>query len=98
MENKSRCDDLIEHVLDTQNILAEMPTEKVRMLLIELDMIMEDYTRDIAIIYISANYSSKKHLCATILRGKHDHEIRDAVKGVREILVNELKERKRPLQ
>ncbi|MDR0335423.1 MAG: hypothetical protein LBH69_06055, partial [Methanomassiliicoccaceae archaeon] len=74
METKSRCDNLIEHVLDTQNILGLMPTEKVRLLLMELDMIMEDYTRDIAIIYISANYSSKKHLCATILRGKHDHE------------------------
>jgi hypothetical protein len=72
-----------------------MPTEKVRMLLIELDMVMEDYTRDIAIIYISANYSSKKHLCATILRGKHDHEIREAVVGVREILVAELAGRKK---
>jgi hypothetical protein len=95
MENKSRCDDLIELVLDTQNILAEMPTEKVRMLLVELDMIMEDYTRDIAIIYISGNYSSKKHLCSVVLRGKHDHEIGDAVKGIREILVKELDGRKK---
>ena len=95
MENQSRCDDLIELVLDTQNIISEMPTEKVRMLLIELDMIMEEYTRDIAIIYISGNYSSKKHLCGVILRGKHDHEIRDAVKGIREILVKELAGRKR---
>jgi len=97
MENKSRCDDLIEHVLDTQVILSGMPTEKVRMLLVELDMIMEDYSRDMAIIYISANYSSKKHLCSTILRGKHDHEIKEAVKGVREILVNELSTRKKLL-
>jgi hypothetical protein len=95
MENKGRCDDLIEHVLDTQSILEMMSTEKVRMLLIELDMIMEDYTRDIAIIYISGNYSSKKHLCSVILRGKHDHEIRDAVKGVRAVLVRELENRKK---
>ena len=94
MENKCRCDDLIEHVLDTQTILEGMPTEKVRLLLVELDMIMEDYSRDMAVIYISANYSSKKHLCSTILRGKHDHEIKEAVKGVREILVNELSKRK----
>jgi len=98
MENQSRCDDLFELVLDTQNLVSEMPTEKVRLLLMELDMVMEDYTRDIAIVYISGNYSSKKHLCGVILRGKHDSEIKDAVKGVRDILVNELKGRKRLLQ
>jgi hypothetical protein len=95
METKSRCDDLIGHVLDTQNIISEMPTEKVRMLLVELDLVMEEYTRDIAIIYIAGNYSSKKHLCATILRGKHDSEIREAVMGVREILVREISGRKK---
>jgi len=95
MENQSRCDDLFELVLDTQNLVSEMPTEKVRLLLMELDMIMEEYARDIAIVYISGNYSSKKHLCGVILRGKHDHEIKTAVKGVREILVKELAARKR---
>jgi len=95
MENKSRCGDLVELVLDPQNILPEMPAEKVRMLLIELDMITEDYQRDLAIIYISSNYSSKKHLCSTILRGKTDSEIKEAVTGVREVLVRELESRKR---
>jgi len=93
MENKSRCDDLVELVLDPQTILPEMPTEKVRMLLIELDMIMEDYKRELAIIYISSNYSSKKHLCSTILRGKRDDEIKEAVAGVREVLVKEIEKR-----
>ena len=93
MENKSRCDDLVELVLDPQTILPEMPTEKVRMLLIELDMIMEDYKRELAIIYISSNYSSKKHLCSTILRGKRDDEIAEAVAGVREVLVKEIEKR-----
>jgi hypothetical protein len=95
MENKSKCDDLVGLVLDPQTILPLMPEEKVRMLLSELDMIMEDYTRDIAIVYIASNYSSKKHLCATILRGKHDHEIKAEVAKVREVLVEELKERKK---
>ena len=94
MENKSKCDDLMELVLDPQTILPEMPTDKIRILLMELDLIMEDYTRDIAIIYISSNYSSRKHLCSTVLRGKHDHEIKDAVKVVRVALVNELNSRK----
>ncbi|MDR0778342.1 MAG: hypothetical protein LBE48_02740 [Methanomassiliicoccaceae archaeon] len=95
MDNKSRCDDLVGLVLDPQTILPLMPEEKVRTLLAELDMIMEDYTRDIAIMYIASNYSSKKHLCSTILRGKHDHEIKEAVAKVREVLVEDLKERKR---
>ena len=95
MENKSRCDDLVELVLDPQTILPEMPTEKVRMLLIELDMIMEDYERELAIIYISSNYSSKKHLCSTILRGKRDDEIKEAVTGVRVVLVKEIEKRSR---
>jgi hypothetical protein len=95
MENKSRCEDLMELVIDPQNIFPDMPTEKLRMLLIELDMIMEDYSRDLAIVYMSANYSSKKHLCSTVLKGKHDHEIKDAAAKIRDVLVNELNERKK---
>jgi hypothetical protein len=95
MENKRRYEDLVEMVLDPQTILPLMPEEKVRTLLSELDMIMEDYSRDIAIIYIASNYSSKKHLCSTILRGKHDHEIKEAVAKVREVLVEDLKERRK---
>ncbi|MCL2786117.1 MAG: hypothetical protein FWD81_02710 [Methanomassiliicoccaceae archaeon] len=94
MENKSRCDNLMEFVLDPDVLLPEMPTEKVRVLLVELDMIMEDYGREMAIMYISSNYSSKKHLCSTILRGKHDHEIKAAAAEVRVVLVNELARRK----
>lgn len=95
MENKCRCDDLMELVLDPQRILPDMPTEKVRMLLVELNMIMEDYTRDLAIAYLSSNYSSKKHLCSTVLRAKHDHEIKHATEEVREILKEELERRKK---
>jgi hypothetical protein len=94
METKCRCDDLVGFTLDPQNVVPDMPAEKVRMLLIELDMIMEDYNRDLAVLYLSANYSSKKHLCSTILKGKHDHEIKAAAAGVREVLVNELAARK----
>jgi hypothetical protein len=91
---RMRGEDLVDFVLDTQDIIPMMTEEKVRMLLAELDMIMEDYTRDIAIVYISGNYSSRKHLCSIILRGKHDHEIKDAMAEVRETIVNELKARK----
>jgi len=94
MENKCRCDDLVELVMDTQNVIADMPTEKVRMLLIELDMIMDDYSRDLTIAYFCSNYSSKKHLCTTVLKGKHDHEIRATADDVKVILKNELAKRK----
>ena len=94
MEKKSKCDDLIGFVMDPQNILPEMSAEKVKILLMELDMIMDDYERDIAIMYLSSNYSSKKHLCSTILNGKHDHEIKDTAQTVRNILVREINLRK----
>jgi hypothetical protein len=94
MEDKCRCDDLLGLTLDPQNILPELPTEKVTMLLIELDMILEDYKRDLAIMYLASNYSSKKHLCSTILKGKHDHEIKAAAAEVRTVLVKELAARK----
>jgi len=89
MENKCRSDDLMEF-LDPQTILPDMPTEKVKMLLMELDMITEDYNRDLAIVYLSSNYSSRKHVCSIILKGKHDDDVKKAAAGVRNILVNEL--------
>jgi hypothetical protein len=95
MEKKGRCEDLMEFALDPQNILSLMTAEKVRMLLVELDMIMEDYERELAIAYICSNYSSKKHMCTTILKGKHDHEIKEAVANVRVALVNDLEARKK---
>jgi len=95
MENKCKCDDLVGFVMDPQNILSEMPTEKVYMLLADLDMIEDDYNRDLAIVYLSSNYSSKKHLCSTILKGKHDHEIKEVAKTVREVLVKEIGSRKK---
>ena len=94
MEDKCRCDDLVGFTLDPQSILPEMPAEKVRMLLIELDVILEDYKRDLAIMYLASNYSSKKHLCSTILKGKHDHEIKAAAAEVRTVLVKEIAARK----
>jgi len=86
--------DILDFVLDPRSIVTEMPTEKVRMLLVELDMIMEDYVRDLAIAYLSSNYSSKKHLCTTVLKGKHDHEIKAAASVVKAFLITEIANRK----
>jgi len=95
MENKCKCDDLVGFVMDPQNILSEMPTEKVYMLLADLDMIEDDYNRELAVVYLSSNYSSKKHLCSTILKGKHDHEIKEIAKTVREVLMQEIDSRRK---
>ena len=94
MEERLKGEALMNHVLDPQTVLPMFHDEKVRMLLMELDMIMEDYKREFAIIYLSANYSSKKHLCSTILAAKHDHEIKAEAARVRGILVKELSDRK----
>jgi len=94
MERKTKLEDILKFVLDPCEIIPMMPEEKVRMLLSELDMIMENYNRDIAVMYISGNYSSRKHLCSVILRGMHDAAIKEAVAEVRVALVDELKGRK----
>jgi hypothetical protein len=94
MELRMKTEDLMDFVLDPETILPLMTEEKVRALLAELDMIMEDYNRDLAVVYISGNYSSRKHLCSVILRGKHDDEIKEAVITMRQKLVDEIKSRK----
>ncbi|MDR2865986.1 MAG: hypothetical protein LBV13_01060 [Methanomassiliicoccaceae archaeon] len=86
--------ELMDFVLDPETLLEGMPTDKLRMLSVELDMIMEDYSRELAIAYLSSNYSSKKHLCSTVLRGKHDYEIKDAASRVKIVLITELASRR----
>lgn len=93
-ENLSRCDDLVERFVDTKSILPELLPSKLRTLLVELDMLVEDWDREMSIMYVSGNYTSSSHLCTMVLRGKSDDEIREIMAKIRSELVAEIEKKK----
>lgn len=90
VENHSRCDDLVERFVDTKSILPVLPASKLRTLLVELDMLLEKWEREMAIMYVSGNYTSSSHLCTMVLRGKSDAEIREIMGTIRTDLLAEI--------
>ncbi|MBE6525392.1 MAG: hypothetical protein IJF47_03960 [Candidatus Methanomethylophilaceae archaeon] len=94
MENKAENIDLMAMVIDTHKFVADFNEVKIRNLIVELDMLLEDFEREVSIMYLSGNYSSNKHLCTTVLRGKTDDEIKGAMATARAVLVEEAKKRK----
>lgn len=92
-ENLSRCDDLVARFVDTKSILPELPASKLRTLLVELDMLLEKWEREMAIMYVSGNYTSSSHLCTMVLRGKSDSEIKEIMGMVRQDLLNEIEKK-----
>ncbi len=95
MENKSRCDDIVAKVIDPQAFIETLNDRNLMILVVELDMLMNNYNRTDAIAYLSANYSSNKHLCTTVLNGLHDEEIKVAMKNAHIILDEEVARRKK---
>ena len=94
MEQYGRSEDLTTLVVNPGSFLPNLPLDKVRLLLLELQSMREDYTRDVVIGYIASNYSSNKHLCTTVLNGKHDREIRDIMDIIEDMINEELEARK----
>lgn len=92
-ENLSRCDDLVARFVDTRSILPELPASKLRTLLVELDMLVEKWDREMSIMYVSGNYTSSSHLCTMVLRGKNDDEIRDIMSMIRSELLAEIEKK-----
>ena len=92
-ENLSRCDDLVARFVDTKSILPELPASKLRTLLVELDMLVEKWDREMSIMYVSGNYTSSSHLCTMVLRGKNDDEIRDIMTMIRSELLAEIEKK-----
>ena len=93
-ENLSRCDDLIAKFIDTKAIIPELPLSKLRTLLMELDVLIDEFEREMSIMYISGNYTSSSHLCTMVLRGKNDDEIKDIMSMIRKELLQEIESRK----
>jgi hypothetical protein len=83
-----------ELVVDPETIFPYMSDEKIRTLLVELEMIMEEYDRSVAIMYLSGNYSGNKHLSTVVLQGMYDTEIVQIMSETRDSLKKEIKNRK----
>lgn len=93
METKPRAD-IKTLIVNPEDFVPALGDEKVRVLLVELDMLMEDYERENAIMYLASNYSTNKHLTFTALRSMHDYEIQEYMRKTKEYLVAEVKSRK----
>jgi len=83
----------IDNIVDKE-ILSNLPTDKLWVLLVEMTELSEDYERQLAIAQICSNHSNSKHLCQTILNGKCDEDIRRMVDSIITSLKEELERRK----
>jgi hypothetical protein len=95
MEDKARCENIRDLIVDPEKFLPDLNEERVRMLLMELDMLKDDFERERAIMYLASNYSCNKHLSFSVLRGMHDTEIFEIMDDTRGILVAEIESRKK---
>lgn len=95
MTEYGRCGDIISLVVNPTSFLPDLPTDKVRFLLVESDSYIEDYKREMIINFIAGNFSSSKHLCTTILMGKDDKEILEIMDGIKKCIGDELEARKK---
>lgn len=82
-------------VLNLKELLPTQSVERMMRLLVELEMMIDDYDRYITIEYLAGNYSYNKHLTAIILRGLGDTEIMDAMVRMRGEIKAEIDSRKK---
>jgi hypothetical protein len=73
-------------IVDPEKFVPELTESRVRMLLMELEMLFEEYDRENVIMYLASNYSVNKHLSFTAMRGMHDHEIKELMEETRTYL------------
>lgn len=90
MEHKAR-NDIRSLIVDPDKFVPELTEQRVRMLHMEILMLMEEYERDNAIMYLSSNYSTNKHLSFTVLRSMHDDEIKTVMQETKDYLDSYLK-------
>ena len=81
-------------IVDPEKFVPELTESRVRMLLMELEMLFEEYERENVIMYLASNYSVNKHLSFTVLRSMYDPEIQEIMEETRTYLKNYLKELK----
>lgn len=90
METKAR-NDIRDLIVDPEKFVPELSESRVRMLLMELEMLFEEYERENVIMYLASNYSVNKHLSFSAMRGMHDHQIQEIMEETRAYLKSYLK-------
>lgn len=95
---KREYEEFLNNVVNPALMVKEMPNDKIWLLLGELDDILDDFDRELAIAYIGGNHSENKHMCTTYLRGKNDEFIIEKMEFVRDHMQKELKERRKNRQ
>jgi len=86
---KKALEDVIDH-----SIVADLPTDKVWVLLGQMKELTENYERNFIIIHLATNHSTKKHLCQVVLSGRRDHEIKKIMADITSSLEAELEKRR----
>lgn len=84
MEDKITIDKLLDIVLDVETVMEQHSAVMEQRLLWELDGLISDYHRSNAIVHITGNFSSKGHLCTTMLGSLTDEELQKVMKDIRE--------------
>ncbi len=90
METKAR-NDIRDLIVDPEKFVPELSESRIRMLLMELEMLFEEYERENVIMYLASNYSVNKHLSFSAMRGMHDSQIQEIMEETRTYLRSYLK-------
>ena len=85
---------ILDNVINPEAALINVTIDRMWMLLGEIDDILNDYGRDLAINFISSNFSVSKHMCQTLCRGKFDKEIMAILEDLRTFLREDIDRRK----
>lgn len=95
MEKRASYEDILGMIVDPESFIGTINDERVRMLLMELDMLSEDFERENVIMYLASNFSSNKHLSFTVLRGMKDDDIKELMASTRVLIVDDIQSRKK---
>ena len=90
METMAR-NDIKDLIVDPEKFVPDLTEQRVRMLLVELEMLFEEYERENVIMYLASNYSVNKHLSFTAMRGMYDDDIKQLMEETRDYLRTYLK-------
>ena len=94
MEDKPR-NEVRALIVDPEKFVPDLTEQRVRMLYFELLMLIEEYERENAIMYLASNYSVNKHFSFTALRGMYDDDIKNIMEETRDYLKEYLNSLKR---
>ena len=92
--DEKKLGDVLGNVINPEIALIDVNLDRLWMLLGETDSIANDYGRDLAINFISSNFSTSKHLCQTLCKGKFDEEIMQILVDLKTFLLEEIERKK----